>query len=1007
MKKLFNKIVVLLIIISLFFVSNIKINAETLYQYNKCPSGTFTWYYTSKNNKESVNIVFIPNSNSTVYKWSANTTNAIDSSAIWNDYTNNYTGVRTFSLYVNMKFIRQGKVDFGSYSCLTPTFNSYDSTYEITSMQIIGSGNDKKLVVEGYAFTLTKNGSKIHNVNPTIKLNITNYDYIYLKESEFNTSAKNTYLKRCTYYRTGKYYRCPKDSYKIYENSVNEAIKFNQADANRVNLYRDYSYTRYYALDWSVGNFSLRDNSTPGKLEYFRLFNLNENDYVNEKAKTTNSGNIGYNLKKNGSNATKADVINYFLDKGYKFYINGNFKFYIPINSLIAGLSKSVTPTESTPMTSLKINLSIYDTGGVKKVYGKDVAINYVNSNITQVGVMQDATNDIGLTADTKISFKTITANTRIKFLNVSTMRGRQETGGQIVPYTVNEKSPYFANTYGNNTIYHDAKGSGNYYYYVADIIKNNNYYPINLYGLQVRTSVKNSTNAQTVYCTSANNDDGVPCMRPASQDSIDNKFSTKIYALGTWITPISVTNFKIGCKDGFTLFEDSCCLENNIINKYNTDQKTCCATSNIVTNYSTNVKECCLSGKREVYTRSGKINLCNNICPNITCPANTQKDIKGKCCSTKDSNGNYTIDPSTGECSTENEVAVEDGTGNFCKMSEMGGTCKCKPLEEEYTCKVDSSSSETTPVKIYKVRLIKSNNKTTCSEKYIVTFNKEVSVLQGGYFNYPVGLKVIRECSGGGVTRYNLPSYVADTTITKTAEADIYLKKVSANAEQTTPTLLEHAMANLNKKEYSIVFDDDSEKITQKESIVKQEIDYKLVEYKYNYYLNTFTGKIRDAALGISDGYLPSGKYVYILLNAPIGKYKNDVLLNIHGNTIKINCSYEIKENVVQKYTYRQFDTDKVFARSKIGNNWKTETAQRIITKIQNSGDEVYEEGRAMYEINLDSDSINKIKTYIDSNGYYNTELRSDGTSKFIYETFNTNISINRNENILKDIID
>ncbi len=662
-------------------------------------------------------------------------------------------------------------------------------------------------------------------------------------------------------------------------------------------------------------------------------------------------------------------------------------------------------------MTSLKINLVIYDAGGDKKVYGKDITIDSVNSNITQVGIMQDVTNDISLTADTKISFKTITANTRIKFLNVSTMRGRKETNGQMTPYIVNEKSPYFANTYGNNTIYHDAKGSGGkYYYYVTDIIKNNNYYPINLYGLEVRTSVKNSTTAQTVYCTSANKDDGVPCMRPASKDSIDSKFSTKIYALGTWITPISITNFKIGCKDGYTLFGDSCCPTspiNRLINKYNTDQKECCKEENFAKNYNTGATECCPTLPRKVYTSGGKINLCGEICKTtITCPSNTQKDIDGKCCNTKDKYGNYTINSTTGKCDASQEVAVEDSTGTICKVSEMGGTCKCKPLEEEYTCKPDSASRKTTPKRprFYKVRLIKSNDKTTCSEKYVVTFNKEVSVLQGGYFNYPVGLTVIRECEGEGVTMDNLPSYSADQNIIKTAIADIYLKKVSVNAEQTNPTLLEHNKANDNQKDYEIILD--KETITPKGSVIKQETKYKLVEYKHNYYLNTFTGKIRDAALGIGDGYLPSGKYVYILLNAPTGKYKNDVILNIHGNTIKINCSYEIKENIIQKYAYRQFDTAKVFARSKIGNNWKTETAQRIITKIQSSANEVYEEGRAMYEINLDTDSINKIKAYVDSNGYYNTEFRNDGTSKFIYETFNTNILINKNENILKDII-
>ena len=1033
MKKTFNNIILLIITISLFFIGSIKINADTIYNETECRNnnkGYFTRYYTNTNGNEITKIYFVPIQSGN-YSWSTKT-----GGGSWVTGKDNLKGKQGFILDLSKDTTIQGRIKFSNgVICETPQFSSNQSTYEITKISL--DSGEKNIIVEGYALIITKNNSRIHNVNPTIKLMINNAEDIYLDKSKYTVPSKsnNEFLSRCSVTADGKAYRCPKDAItlKVLEDT---ATKYIGENTTKIDLRSDFSYTRYYAYSWSdVSEYEelsrklfltkdqCKNNNSPGgNLEFYQLFNLKEYNYTNDDKTTNTLGNIGSNLyvrsnvngtwscKDDGdTRATTSDVIKYYVGKGNKLYINSNFKFVIPIDKLAKSLSTTVSDKAK---PKLKFVLNVYSKGGEQTFYNQKLSnTNSINAYITKIGIMGSNIDSSSISEDSEIRFSISNSNNIIKFLKTSSMRTRYLKKVASNPdkyafdiYKRGDDAFYFANTYDtvDKIAVDDWTGNRKYYYEVKGITNGEDfgYYPINMYWLNVHYYASNSNRPVAIRDCKGTS---VDCVSPCRGDNCSTQYSNPhLYALGTWISPQNETTFDINCKTDFTLFNGACCSNSNLINNYTLDEKTCCNPNNKVKNFNNDPDtiECCPSAnirRVKVDNSNNEIKLCENKCQAIICPSGSQKDIKGKCCKTG------SISSSTGECSTEDEFEVDDTTGTVCKISEMNSSCKCKTFKEEYSCAPDKSSTRITRSREYKVELM-SGSTTTCSEWYEVTFNKKVTVLQGGHFNYPVGLKVIRECRGGGVTNKNLPSYNNDITINKSAEANIILKDITVNATQIDPTLLEHEKANDDKKEYTV--NANTEEARASGNIVRQEVNYQ-IEYKHNYYLNVFTGKIRAAALGISDGYLPSGKYVYTLLNAPVGEYNNDVIINIHGNLITINCSYEIEESIVKKYTFRQIDTDKVFARSKRGVNWQTETADAIITKIQNSTEEIFEKNRAMYEITLNSDSIREIKEYVDTNGYYNTQLTDDGNSRFIHEIFKSNININKSDNILKDIIE
>lgn len=999
MKKLFNKTVVLLIIISLFFIGNIKINAEE-YRYDNCRHGYFSWYYTNDINSSSdkdnyhevVKVVFVPNNKSIQYSIATKYGNK------WSNKDKKYTDKGIFTLDTSGTTQRQLKINIDGDSCLSPTFDSYESTYEITKLAM--DEKAENIIVEGYTFVLTKNGIRVHTINPTITLGVTNAENIYLDESKFTppTSGKNSYLSRCEFVE-GKYYKCPKDSYTLLVAS-NIAEAYVKSDSKKVDLRSDYSYTRYYAREWSVGNWSLKEgtDTTPGVLEYMYLFNLNTANF------SSNPGTIGANLnkgeRKNNDLTMTQEVIKYFINPtsetyskdiaqyGNKLYVNVNFKFVIPIEKLSEQLSKKY----GTANPKLKFKLNIKSNTDAKKIYTYTIKntdsiknLEPINANITLVGLIEKNVSDVQINNNKKITFNIESQNTKIRFLNLSEMRGRLYTAAnkQVTLFEMpNGSSPYFANTYGSGKIYLDSFGASKYNYYVNDIVHSDLYYPINLYGLKIEKNTSNNS-VITYDCSGKSKKDGT-CMKGAAYDEA-NKV---IYALSTWISPQNSSKFSIGCTDGYTLFGNSCCATNMLINEYKTSTKTCCTQDKIVKNFINKRNECCMEDVRE----ENGIRFCENACKNINCPVGSDRDIDGKCCKPN------TISIETGKCIYENEVEATDDNSIVCKVSDMVGisTCNCSTLNESYKCDPNTEKTEVTPKRTYKTSLI-NGGKTTCEEQYTLTIGKVVKVVQGGSFKYSVGFKVVRECSGGGVSEDNLPKYSLDKNIIKTAVANIQIKDTSKNANQDIPVIREKQEAIKNLKYYDFTYETGNENVQKIGDKIIQTIQYTL-EYKYNYYMNYINGKIIEEQEDIDDDYFLAGRNVFLLLNAKPDTYNNDVIININGNKINIDCEYKILENKAKNYLFKQFDEKNVFARTKKGYNWTTDTANAIISKIENNVESLYEPGRAMYEINLDKNSINKIKNYINTNsGYYNSSDDKNFFSEF-------SIIKNPDDNILKE---
>ncbi len=1020
MKLRLKNILLITFLIFSFFTFVTKINAA-------CGFAEIVTYYSTygtqqipeKNfdgaDDEYVNVRVVPKSSSTKYRIYSNNKSG-DMILI-----GTYDKVETKQFNLSLGYVRTIKIKKNASGdgeeCTVGNFNSYGTNYEINQLNVDDAG--KNLIVAGYAFIQEVNKIKKHCVDPQIDIVVTNSDVFWIDAKKV---AADSYIKkRCSLTTGGTIYKCNRETVELYSSSnysTNELLQnryryksdwiYNYSNATKVNPIYDFSYSRYFAEgSWGSKYFKLNNGTRPEDFEYYYLFNLNKNTY-------DAAGNIGANLQykyydENNNikfkQATRANAINYFLNYKYdKFYINPNFYFFIPLDQIRNRLNWAA---DLNKLPKLKFQLIISTPTAKKIIYGTEVQTAALSTRVTQISVlnnfadtdrMKDILDDYNITFGNKVgnNISATGLQTKVQFLSVSTMRGRlyNENTASIYFYRVDEgkgTSPFFANSYskidGKYVLYHDATGDNKYQFTVDSIKKFANYYPINLYLLKVSSEA----NTKNYVCKDRNGSRGISriCMIP-------NESGKKIYALSTWIKPAGITTFNLKCRQGYVITNTAstgCCPEADWINDYpNKTKKTCCTNDKKVTNYASATKatECCQSGLRTVSSNTGNINLCGEICqaPLFTCPSTAQKDIKGKCC-TKGK-----ISSATGECTDGNEVEGKDKSGAICKLSDAEG-CECPRINKEYSCtdKEDVTNKDAGSV-TFSAKKSANSPSISCTDTYLVSYNKKMKIYQGYKFDYPVKIVVQRICNTNNTNNF----IEIDNDILSAVADPIKLKNITVNATQEG--LPENTRAKNNKKQYEVALATEEEifKIVRTNTTMQRKEFF--LEYREDYYINYQTGEIKQADLITEDDKLfsLSGRYIYLLRSAPVSK-ENDNTVNVKiklsnidnkESTIKISCPYDIVENKSVKYYFRQIDLKKPFPRTTIGENWKTDEAKKVIQQIKVDADTLYNEDNTIYEININSDTSRKLKDYINDHGYYDTtnkiEINDTWQSGLIY---------------------